>query len=331
MPPAANQYARIDSANFGTRKRERRGGAKPSLRRMRGRSANSSGMLAGGWCNERARPPSFSQIGCFSRVFVECAISGKIPPETKRPISERDVVFCSTTCGALPTLKTVSQLARSLGLPVSVVSFWMASHAATAWADPSLLQPSVLLRAPLRVPPGVPADYVLTRAGFLHPSCVITVRSGETVGDDRVIRGTDGRERTQIAPCSFPRYDRAGVMIAAASQLRSVPHAVEPAAPPSHAPPSPQYDGWILSYDFDGDLNPGNTLKVSTDVVVPLAPLHVDGQDVGTGTLQNKTGRRKPATPWRQAANIRADAESSAPAAESRSPDCLSNAPCDPA
>ncbi len=64
--------------------------------------------------------------------------------------------------------------------------------------------------SPLVKPAGVPSDYVITRNGFFHPSCVVALRSDEAWGRDLVIRGLDGVEHDRITPCAFPRYSLTG-------------------------------------------------------------------------------------------------------------------------
>ncbi len=82
----------------------------------------------------------------------------------------------------------------------------------------------------LKKPPGVPDDYVFTHNGFMHPSCVITVRSDGTMvdGNGRV-RGSGGVERGTIPSCPFARYGLDGHLITSsgrefsAKPARSVP------------------------------------------------------------------------------------------------------------
>jgi hypothetical protein len=121
--------------------------------------------------------------------------------------------------------------------------------------------------SPRRKPSGVPADYVLTRSGFFHPSCVITVDSDEVVGADLVVRGLDGKEHTRFSPCAHPRYDRRGQVVAQGATV-------------AHLPPvlAAKYDGYIAYYSYYGKVPVGPTL--TTDWSVPLAPKKVVDQDI---------------------------------------------------
>ncbi len=119
--------------------------------------------------------------------------------------------------------------------------------------------------SPTKRPPSVPEDYVLTHNGFMHPSCVISVDSDETVSHDGVIRGPDGRVRDIILPCVYNRYSLDGQLVT--EQTGSVaarPHAV--------------YDGWVVFYVYNGSVAAGAT--ITTDWVVPLAPTNAGTQDV---------------------------------------------------
>ncbi len=120
--------------------------------------------------------------------------------------------------------------------------------------------------SPTRRPPSVPDDYVLTHNGFMHPSCVISVDSDETVSHDGTIRGPDGKIRDIIAPCGYDRYSADGQLVT--SQKGSVP------APHPHA----VYDGWIVFYVYNGRVAAGTT--ITTDWVVPLAPTTAGTQDI---------------------------------------------------
>jgi MYXO-CTERM domain-containing protein len=177
----------------------------------------------------------------------------------------------------------MSQILRSLRLPVSVLSFCAASYAATALADPPRsLATQPVRQAFQRLPPGVPAGYLLTRGGFLHPSCVITVHADETVGADQVIRGVDGREHSRISPCAFPAYTRTGVMKAMPTQLAQPLPPLTISPQPAHLPHAagPVWDGWPISYSYNGKVDGGASVTVSGDVVVPLPPKTYTKQDI---------------------------------------------------
>jgi hypothetical protein len=54
-------------------------------------------------------------------------------------------------------------------------------------------------------PAAVPADFLATPAGFVHPSCVVEVQPGETILENGDIRQADGSAR-HVAPCAYPRF-----------------------------------------------------------------------------------------------------------------------------
>jgi len=123
--------------------------------------------------------------------------------------------------------------------------------------------------SPAKKPDGVPSDFVLTRSGFMHPSCVITVRSDEITGkegSDLVVRGMDGTEHARLPACPYPRYKRNGQLIAAQDSTAS------------HQPHTGKYDGWIASYYSYDSFDPGSTL--TTDWYVPALPTKVADQDI---------------------------------------------------
>jgi len=140
----------------------------------------------------------------------------------------------------------------------SVVAVGALHAQTTAAADPN-----TLLRRPASIPfasrpAGVPESYILTHNGFFHPSCVVAVEPDEIVGADRVIRGRDGAERLRLEPCLYAQYDRKGTVV-----------------PRAHT-----FDGWIVWYDFNGNIPATSSIKLSTDWVVPLAPTKVVNQDI---------------------------------------------------
>src|SRR5437016_5940238 len=96
-------------------------------------------------------------------------------------------------------------IGRRTGAGVLICILANASRAAAG--DPVLGRHNHHLSAASR-PPGIPADYLLTRHGWFHPSCVMDVGSDEAVGADLVIRGSDGTAHAAFAPCAHVRYDR---------------------------------------------------------------------------------------------------------------------------
>ncbi len=140
----------------------------------------------------------------------------------------------------------------------AVVALGVLTVHATGIADPNTVarHPDSLPVASR--PTGVPVNYVLTHNGFFHPSCVVAVQPDETMGQDLVIRGPDGVERERLGACLYERFDRSGTVVVR-------PHA---------------FDGWIVWYDFAGNIPATSTLKLSTDWLVPLAPTKVVSQDI---------------------------------------------------
>jgi hypothetical protein len=115
----------------------------------------------------------------------------------------------------------------------------------------------------------VPANYVLTHHGFFDPSCVVSLLSDEILGADLVVRGRDGAEHARFSPCAYPQFSLTGSPIAAGASTR--PLSV-------HQPHAATYDGWIVSYGYDGKVVSG--VSLSTQWVVPLPPSNVSDQDI---------------------------------------------------
>lgn len=144
--------------------------------------------------------------------------------------------------------------------------------------------------SPARKPANVPSDFVLTRAGFMHPTCVVTVASDETVGrdgNDMVVRDMDGRELFRKGPCAYPRYRRDGQLAASvagpamrstdaggASDATTASDAGAPTGTIAHG----TYDGWIVSYRSEGSFDPRSTLV--GEWRVPELPAKVGDQDI---------------------------------------------------
>ncbi|HEX3693935.1 MAG TPA: hypothetical protein VH374_00990 [Polyangia bacterium] len=139
---------------------------------------------------------------------------------------------------------------------------------------------AVLLQ-PVDKPFGVPASYVFTRNGFFHPSCVIKLRADESIDNDGVISDLGGVVRDRVAPCAYPRFDRAGHMLGASSSAPS---------PSSHT-----YDGWMTWYDYTSAISFDSGLTVSTDWLVPKAPVTVVKQDIAFfNSVETQTGNADP-------------------------------------
>ncbi|UWF58330.1 hypothetical protein [Brucella sp. 2716] len=58
-------------------------------------------------------------------------------------------------------------------------------------------------------PSNIPEDYVATPGGYLHPKCIVTVKSGETVKSNGKIISADGSERS-IQVCDHVKYTKFG-------------------------------------------------------------------------------------------------------------------------
>jgi hypothetical protein len=67
-------------------------------------------------------------------------------------------------------------------------------------------------------PATVPSEFVLTPYGYFHPSCVVEVRPGETVGQGRILQA-NGLSRP-IAGCQHPSFDNQGRAISRDAPVR---------------------------------------------------------------------------------------------------------------
>jgi hypothetical protein len=84
----------------------------------------------------------------------------------------------------------------------------------------------------------------------------------------------DGTEHVRFSPCAYPRYSLSGVVLAMGGGASTDASADGV----SHVPHAPTYDGWIVSYGYDGRIASGSSL--STQWVVPLPPANVGDQDI---------------------------------------------------
>jgi hypothetical protein len=115
-------------------------------------------------------------------------------------------------------------------------------------------------------PAGVPADYVVTPAGFFHPSCVVGVTEDETVANGKISKA-NGASRA-VPKCAYPRYDRKGTLVAAPAAKSATAAATAPV---------PDVNGWIESAN-NGDNGPLNW--ISANWVVPQKPAVDVGQTI---------------------------------------------------
>ncbi len=113
-------------------------------------------------------------------------------------------------------------------------------------------------------PASVPADYVVTPVGYLHPSCIVGMSENETLGKGKITK-KDGSSRA-IPKCSYPRFDRAGALVESAGQKRT-----------ASVPPPAVYSGWVESAN-SADYGPLNW--ISANWTVPAAPAVDVGQTI---------------------------------------------------
>jgi hypothetical protein len=114
-------------------------------------------------------------------------------------------------------------------------------------------------------PPGVPGDYVVTPAGYFHPSCVVGITEDESLGAG-TITGKDGKTRA-VSKCGYPRYDRKGAVLPAQPSASARTAAVPP----------PAFSGWVESGN-NGDNGPLNWIAANWKV--PSAPAVNAGQTI---------------------------------------------------
>jgi hypothetical protein len=73
-------------------------------------------------------------------------------------------------------------------------------------------------------PANVPANYVITPAGYFHPSCVRQLGRGESLlADGRVLQHADGTLEN-IPACEFPHYTSRGEVITPGAQPPTIGH-----------------------------------------------------------------------------------------------------------
>lgn len=116
-------------------------------------------------------------------------------------------------------------------------------------------------------PPGVPAEFVITPFGYMHPSCVIAVAEDEAALENGAIEREDGRSR-QTSTCRYPRFDGSG---------REIPDDGPPPARQSGLAPASvaAFDGWVESAN-SADNGPLNW--ISANWTVPPSPTSDVGQ-----------------------------------------------------
>ena len=147
--------------------------------------------------------------------------------------------------------------ALSLALVVSLAILPQALQASKNAARP--------LAGPQR-PATVPANYIVTPFGYLHPSCVQTLAKGEQLLKDGRIQHADGTSAAKAAVCAHPRYSQKG-------------EAVDTTARRSpHANTTPEIDGWVE----DANVTPTSATSAYGAILatwaVPPSPTSNDGQ-----------------------------------------------------
>lgn len=103
-------------------------------------------------------------------------------------------------------------------------------------------------------PAQVPSDYVVTPFGYMHSSCVQSIKEGETLLATGKIQHTDGT-KTGGAPCAHQTFAADG-------------------SPKDPAPKSvkPQIDGWVESSSAVAPPNQSFSVIYSINNVPPLPP-----------------------------------------------------------
>lgn len=116
-------------------------------------------------------------------------------------------------------------------------------------------------------PAGVPEDFVITPAGYMHPSCVIPIGTSDTVLEDGSIQGADGSVQA-TEPCAFPRFDANGAPLTTetGSLIRTLSVA-----------DGLSFTGWVESAHDD---SMGALSFLSTSWTVPSSPSENVGQTV---------------------------------------------------
>ena len=114
-------------------------------------------------------------------------------------------------------------------------------------------------------PANVPAEYVVTPVGYLHPSCIAGIAESETLINGK-ITSKNGTSRA-LPKCAYPRYDRAGEIVDTGGSQKKL----------AAAPPPLPYSGWVESANSDsyGALN-----WISANWKVPAAPAVDVGQTI---------------------------------------------------
>lgn len=148
----------------------------------------------------------------------------------------------------LVPIRTVLRFLCSITSGVLVAS---AAWAADSSADDPTLRLNVVHAGIAGTPRGVPDGYVITPAGYFHPSCVRHVRENETVDmSSGAIIDASGVVRRAAAVCEYPRFTASGERIDTAVS--------------AHLHPAGQVDAVGYEPNDNGVPVPGDTLFVGT-------------------------------------------------------------------
>lgn len=195
----------------------------------------------------------------------EALPGGRTPASLRIPCAGRPGCVKSKQPVCLATMKSAFTISAACALSVC----------STQAADASSYAPAVAslpkCKAANGCLPGVPSDYVLTPAGWFHPSCIVAVHSDE---DYDLLSGiiTSGGGSTRLAPpCAYLPRDVQG-------------NAFNPAAR-VHQPPSDS--GWLAT-TWNGS-SIGSVTDLQAQWTVPSTPISGNGIVYLFPGLQNTT------------------------------------------
>jgi hypothetical protein len=90
-----------------------------------------------------------------------------------------------------------------------------------------------------RRPTNVPADYVVTPAGYFHASCVRSLAKGERLLADGRVQRADGSIDQNASTCAYPRYSAAGALVSPGPGNKTAPETS------AATPAKPEISGWL--------------------------------------------------------------------------------------
>ena len=182
---------------------------------------------------------------------------------------------------------------RRIGVRVAVFVFNVGSLLAGVPQHDGAVQLTPLA-GPNR-PSNVPEEYVITPAGYFHPSCVQNLARGERLLADGRVQHADGSAEPTAAVCSYPHYTSTGTAIGpATARTNSVTSQA--------ATLVPEISGWIEN----AAIATGSTAKSYGGMVaqwtVPAAPRGDDGQVLfyfpGLEDIYNTQSILQPVLQW---------------------------------